>query len=56
MEKDKALEAAVAQIERAFGKGSIMRLGQQDNATMWLTNTVISSSGAAPKIRLILRR
>ena len=32
MEKDKALEAAVAQIERAFGKGSIMRLGQQDNA------------------------
>ena len=26
MEKDKALEAAVAQIERAFGKGSIMRL------------------------------
>ena len=27
MEKDKALEAAVAQIERAFGKGSIMRLG-----------------------------
>ncbi len=32
MEKDKALEAAVAQIERAFGKGSIMRLGQQDNS------------------------
>ena len=32
MEKDKALEAAVAQIERAFGKGSIMRLGQQENA------------------------
>ncbi len=31
MEKDKALEAALAQIERAFGKGSIMRLGQQDN-------------------------
>ena len=32
MEKDKALDAAVAQIERAFGKGSIMRLGQQENA------------------------
>ena len=32
MEKDKALEAAVAQIARAFGKGSIMRLGQQENA------------------------
>ncbi len=32
MEKEKALDAAVAQIERAFGKGSIMRLGQQENA------------------------
>ena len=32
MEKDKALEAAVSQIERAFGKGSIMRLGQKGNA------------------------
>ena len=32
MEKDKALEAALSQIERAFGKGSIMRLGQKDNA------------------------
>ena len=28
--KNKALEAAVTQIERAFGKGSIMRLGQRD--------------------------
>lgn len=28
MEKDKALEAALGQIERAFGKGSIMRLGK----------------------------
>ena len=27
MDKNKALEAAVGQIERAFGKGSIMRLG-----------------------------
>ena len=27
MEKNKALDAAVAQIERAFGKGSIMRMG-----------------------------
>lgn len=32
MEKDKALEAALSQIERAFGKGSIMRLGQKNNA------------------------
>ena len=29
MEKNKALDAAVAQIERAFGKGSIMKLGEQ---------------------------
>ena len=29
-EKKKALEAAVHQIERQFGKGSIMRLGQDD--------------------------
>jgi len=32
MDKQKALEAAVAQIERNFGKGSIMRLGQHENA------------------------
>ncbi len=29
MDKNKALEAALGQIERAYGKGSIMRLGQQ---------------------------
>jgi recombination protein RecA len=29
MEKNKALEAALAQIERAFGKGSIMRMGSR---------------------------
>ncbi len=33
MEKEKALESALAQIERAFGKGSIMKLGQ-GNAVM----------------------
>ncbi len=32
MDKEKALAAALGQIERAFGKGSIMRLGQQENA------------------------
>lgn len=30
MDKNKALEAAVAQIERSFGKGSIMKLGQRE--------------------------
>ncbi len=29
MERNKALDAAMAQIERAFGKGSIMRMGQR---------------------------
>ena len=30
MDKDKALEAALGQIERAFGKGSVMKLGQRE--------------------------
>jgi len=32
MDRNKALDAALSQIERAFGKGSIMRLGQRENA------------------------
>ncbi len=32
MDKTKALDAALGQIERAFGKGSIMRLGQREIA------------------------
>jgi recombination protein RecA len=32
MDKSKALDAALGQIERAFGKGSIMRLGQRESA------------------------
>jgi recombination protein RecA len=32
MDKEKALEAAIAQIERNCGKGSIMRLGQNEKA------------------------
>ena len=31
MDKQKALEAALGQIERAFGKGSIMKLGQRES-------------------------
>ena len=30
MERQKALEAALAQIDRAFGKGSAMRLGSKE--------------------------
>ncbi|MCQ2965486.1 MAG: recombinase RecA [Alphaproteobacteria bacterium] len=32
MEKEKALQAALSQIERSFGKGAVMRLGQQSDA------------------------
>lgn len=31
VDKNKALEAALGQIERAFGKGSVMKLGQREN-------------------------
>lgn len=31
MDKEKALEAALGQIEKAFGKGSVMRLGERDS-------------------------
>src|SRR5512143_1368340 len=32
MDKSKALDAALSQIERAFGKGSIMKLGKNDKS------------------------
>src|SRR5216110_2661552 len=31
VDKSKALDAALSQIERSFGKGSIMRLGKNDS-------------------------
>jgi recombination protein RecA len=42
VDKVKALEAALGQIERSFGKGSIMRLGQRDNAV----ETEVVSTGS----------
>ena len=44
MDKEKALEAALGQIERSFGKGSIMKLGQ-DNAAMEIEATSTGSIG-----------
>ena len=44
MDKDKALESALSQIERQFGKGSIMKLGD-DNATMDIEATSTGSLG-----------
>lgn len=59
-DRTKALDAALSQIERSFGKGSIMRLGQRENA---IETEVISSGslgldiglgiGGFPKGRII---
>ena len=59
MEKDKALEAALSQIERAFGKGSIMRLGQNTNIDIEAISTgslgidIALGIGGMPKGRII---
>src|SRR3954466_279402 len=42
MDKQKALDAALGQIERAFGKGSIMKLGAREA----LTETEVVSTGS----------
>ena len=39
MDKQKALEAALSQIERAFGKGSIMRMGQNESLNIEAIST-----------------
>ncbi len=44
MEKNKALDAAISQIERNFGKGSIMKLGQ-DSTTQEIEATSTGSLG-----------
>ena len=49
MDKNKALEAALGQIERAFGKGSIMKLGQQEAAA---ATEVISTGSLSLDIAL----
>lgn len=41
VDKSKALDAALGQIERAFGKGSIMRLGQRE-----VVDTPVISTGS----------
>ncbi len=39
MDKNKALDAALAQIERSFGKGSIMKLGQRETVDSEVIST-----------------
>lgn len=59
MEKDKALNAALSQIERAFGKGSIMRLGQNSHIDIEAISTgslgidIALGIGGMPKGRII---
>ena len=60
MDKSKALDAALAQIERAFGKGSVMKLGANQNAmnieaisTGSLGLDIALGIGGLPKGRII---
>src|SRR5690554_7854080 len=59
MDKSKALDAALSQIERAFGKGSIMRLGQgqavevQAVSTGSLSLDIALGIGGLPRGRII---
>ena len=57
--KKKALEAAMSQIDRAFGKGSIMRLGQRDVVETEVVSTgslgldIALGIGGFPKGRIV---
>ena len=52
MDKDKALEAALSQIERAFGKGSVMKLGQREQA---VEIESISNRGVSNQLKIELK-
>ena len=59
-DKTKALDAAIGQIEKAFGKGSVMKLGQQDSvvdiqaiSTGSLGLDIALGIGGFPKGRII---
>lgn len=59
MDRQKALEAALGQIERAYGKGSVMRLGQQEAIAVESISTgslgldIALGVGGVPKGRII---
>src|SRR6201991_2154132 len=60
VDKSKALEAALSQIERSFGKGSIMKLGSNENvveietvSTGSLSLDIALGIGGLPKGRII---
>jgi len=59
-EKQKALEAAIGQIDQNFGKGSVMKLGQKDQAldieaisTGSLSLDIALGIGGLPKSRIV---
>ena len=59
MDKQKALEAALGQIERAFGKGSVMKLGSSKAIEVEAISTgsigldIALGIGGLPKGRVI---
>ena len=59
VDKNKALDAALSQIERAFGKGSIMRLGQTEKLDIETVSTgslgldIALGIGGLPKGRIV---
>jgi len=59
MDKNKALEAALSQIDRAFGKGSVMKLGQKESIDIETVSTgslnldIALGIGGLPKGRVI---
>ncbi|MBI2241812.1 MAG: recombinase RecA [Magnetospirillum gryphiswaldense] len=59
MDRQKALEAAVSQIERAFGKGSIMKMGQKETVETEVVSTgslgldIALGIGGLPRGRII---
>ena len=59
MDKNKALDAAVSQIERAFGKGSVMRLGSRETVATEVISTgsisldIALGIGGLPRGRVI---
>jgi recombination protein RecA len=58
-DKSKAIDAAVSQIERAFGKGSIMRLGQRETVETEVVSTgsigldIALGIGGLPRGRIV---
>ena len=60
MDRQKALESALSQIERAFGKGSIMKMGETDRqvevetvSTGSLSLDIALGIGGLPKGRIV---